>query len=139
MVNCKLLMKATVIHHSPFTIRKKVNTSELLHTIAKDRIAGLRTIDSYQLQPEIITVDKVALSLNLTNDMWILNTKALPEHLKQLEMISSDNVFVVTPAEYDLMDEYRYRVFSDYLDIKSETDNFQPFRLEFVKIIPHRN
>ncbi len=116
-----------------------MNTSELLHTIAKDRIAGLKTIDSYQLQAEIIAVDEPSLSLNLNNDMWILNTKALPKSLNQLELISSDNVFVVTPGEYDLMDEYRYQVFSDYLDIRSEAEDFMPFRLEFVKIIPHRN
>ena len=116
-----------------------MNTSELLHTITKDRIAGMLTIDSYQLKPVILNVNKAALTFDLNNDMWILNTKALPLHLSQLEMISSDNVFTATKEEYDFMDEYRYQVFTDYLDIKTESANFQPFRLEFVKIIPHRN
>ncbi len=114
-------------------------TSELLHTIAKDRINGMLTIDSYQLKPTVIKVDKPNMSLHLDNDMWILNTKALPGHISEIEMISSDNVFVTTKEEYDFMDEYRFQVFTDYLDINTGSGNFQPYRLEFVKIIPHRN
>jgi hypothetical protein len=116
-----------------------MNTSELLHTIAKDRIAGLRTIDSYQLKPIVIRVTSPDMSLDLKNDMWILNTKGLPGSIDELEMISSDNVFTATPEEYDFMDEYRYQVFTDYIDIKTLAENFKPYRLEFVKIIPHRN
>lgn len=116
-----------------------MNTSELLHTIAKDRVSGMRTIDSYQLKPTVIKVTEPGMSIDLKNDMWILNTKAIPNHIEQLELVSSDNVFTASPAEYDLMDEYRYQVFTDYIDIKTESGNFQPFRLEFVKIIPHRN
>jgi hypothetical protein len=71
--------------------------------------------------------------------MWILNTKGLPTHITELELTSSDNVFAATPDEYDFMDEYRYQVFTDYLDIKTDSENFQSYRLEFVKIIPHRN
>ncbi len=116
-----------------------MNTSELLHTIAKDRVSGMRTIDSYQLKPTVIKVTSADMSLDLKNDMWILNTKVLANHISELELISSDNVFVATPDEYDFMDEYRYQVFTDYIDIKTDTENFQPYRLEFVKIIPHRN
>jgi hypothetical protein len=115
-----------------------MNTSELLHTIAKDRIDGLRTIDSYQLKSQIVKVDSPIKSIDLKNDMWILNTRTLPNSITELEIISSDNVFNVTPTEYDLMDEFRYQVFTDYMDIKTNMDNFQPFRLEFIKIIPHR-
>ena len=116
-----------------------MNTSELLHTIAKDRVTGMRTIDSYQLKPTIIRVTQADLSLDLKNDMWILNTKGLPNHILEIEIISSDNVFTATPQEYDFMDEYRYQVFTDYLDIKTDSENFTPYRLEFIKIIPHRN
>ncbi len=116
-----------------------MNTSELLHTIAKDRIAGLRTIDSYQLKPIVIRVTSPNMSLDLKNDMWILNTKGISSSIDELEMISSDNVFTATPEEYDFMDEYRYQVFTDYIDIKTLAENFKPYRLEFVKIIPHRN
>lgn len=116
-----------------------MNTSELLHTIAKDRVAGMRTIDSYQLKPVIVDVTQAEMSKDLNNDMWILNTRSLPSHITQLEMVSSDNVFTVTPEQYDFMDEYRYRVFTDYIDITTESDNFQAYRLEFVKIIPHRS
>ena len=115
-----------------------MNTSELLHTIAKDRIDGLRTIDSYQLKSTVIQVKTSKMSIDLKNDMWILNTKSLPSSINELEILSSDNVFNVTPTDYDLMDEYRYQVFTDYMDIKTDVDNFQPFRLEFIKIIPHR-
>lgn len=113
-------------------------TSELLHTIARDRIAGMFTIDNYQLKPTIIRINKEDLSIDLNNDMWILNTKALPSHISEIEMISSDNVFLTTPEEYEFMDEYRFQVFTDYLDIHTSSANFQPYRLEFVKIIPHR-
>ncbi len=116
-----------------------MNTSELLHTIAKDRIDGLRTIDSYQLKPVIIKVTSANQSIDLNNDMWILNTKSLPSSIEEIEMISSDNVFTATPEEYDFMDEFRFRVFTDYIDIKTITESFKPYRLEFVKIIPHRN
>ncbi len=116
-----------------------MNTSELLHTIAKDRIAGMRTIDSYQLKPTVIQVTEAKMSLDLKNDLWILNTKGLPSSLEELELISSDNVFTATPEEYDFMDEYRYQVFTDYIDIQSTSASFKPYRLEFVKIIPHRN
>jgi hypothetical protein len=116
-----------------------MNTSELLHTIAKDRVAGMRTIDSYQLKPVVVMVKQADFSLDLKNDMWILNTKCLPNHISEIEVISSDNVFTATPEEYDFMDEYRYQVFTDYIDIKTDSENFQPYRLEFVKIIPHRN
>ena len=116
-----------------------MNTSELLHIIAKDRIAGMRTIDSYQLKPTIILVSSAQFNIDLNNDMWILNTKALLSSIKEIEMISSDNIFTATPSEYDLMDEYRYRVFTDYIDIKTVAETFQSYRLEFVKIIPHRN
>jgi hypothetical protein len=116
-----------------------MNTSELLHTIAKDRVSGMRTIDSYQLKPTVIKVTGSDISLDLKNDMWILNTKGLPSSIEELEIISSDNVFTATPEEYDLMDEYRYQVFTDYMDIKTQSENFKPYRLEFVKIIPHRN
>lgn len=116
-----------------------MNTSELLHTIAKDRIAGLRTIDSYQLKPMVVKVTSTDMSLDLKNDMWILNTRALSGSIEEIEMVSSDNVFTTTPEEYDLMDEYRYQVFTDYIDITTQAENFSPYRLEFVKIIPHRN
>ncbi len=116
-----------------------MNTSELLHIIAKDRIVGLRTIESYQLKPLVVMVTKPEQSLDLKNDMWILNTQRIPASINELEMTSSDNVFTATPDEYDFMDEYRYQVFTDYIDVKTNTDNFQPYRLEFVKIIPHRN
>ncbi len=115
------------------------NTSELLHTIAKDRINGLRTIDSYQLKPVIITVTSPNHNINLNNDMWILNTKVLPTHIEEIMMISSDNVFTATPEEYDFMDEFRYRVFTDYIDIETIAETFKPYRLEFVKIVPPRN
>jgi uncharacterized DUF497 family protein len=71
--------------------------------------------------------------------MWILNTQKIPASINELELVSSDNVFVATPDEYEFMDEYRYQVFTDYIDVKTHTENFQPYRLEFVKIIPHRN
>ena len=116
-----------------------MNTSELLHSIARDRVAGMRTIDSYQLQPVIVRVTQADMSLNLKNDLWILNTKGIPSNIDELEMVSSDNVFTATPEEYDFMDEYRYQVFTDYIDIKTQSSDFKPFRLEFVKIIPHRN
>ncbi len=116
-----------------------MNTSELLHIIAKDRIDGLRTIDSYQLKPVIIKIISANQSIDLNNDMWILNTKSLPSSIEEIEMISSDNVFTATPEEYDFMDEFRFRVFTDYIDIKTITESFKPYRLEFVKIIPHRN
>lgn len=116
-----------------------MNTSELLHTIAKDRVSGLRTIDSYQLKPTVIKVTQSNFSIDLKNDMWILNTKGLPYHISEIEIVSSDNVFTATPEEYDFMDEYRYQVFTDYIDIKTDSENFIPYRLEFVKIIPHRN
>ncbi len=116
-----------------------MNTSELLHTIAKDRVSGMRTIDSYQLKPVVIKVTEMNQALDLKNDMWILNTQRIPAGISELELVSSDNVFTATPDEYDFMDEYRYQVFTDYIDIKTITDNFQPYRLEFVKIIPHRN
>ena len=116
-----------------------MNTSELLHTIAKDRVTGMRTIDSYQLKPVVVKINQASMSIDLKNDMWILNTKGLPVHVSEIEIISSDNVFTATPEEYDFMDEYRYQVFTDYIDIKTVSQNFQPFRLEFVKIIPHRN
>lgn len=115
-----------------------MNTSELLHIIAKDRIEGLQTIDSYQLKPSVLRVTEQIMSIDLKNDMWILNTKALPSNITEVEMVSSDNVFTVTPEGYELMDEYRYQVFTDYIDIVSESDSFRPYRLEFVKIIPHR-
>ncbi len=116
-----------------------MNTSELLHTIAKDRVSGMRTIDSYQLKPTVIMVTGSDISLDLKNDMWILNTKGLPSSIDEMELISSDNVFTATPEEYDFMDEYRYQVFTDYIDIKTQAESFKPYRLEFVKIIPHRN
>ncbi len=116
-----------------------MNTSELLHTIAKDRIDGLQTIDSYQLKPVIITVTSAKHNIDLHNDMWILNTKSLPDTIDEIEMISSDNVFTATPSEYDFMDEFRFRVFTDYIDIETIAETFKPYRLEFVKIIPHRN
>ena len=116
-----------------------MNTSELLHIIAKDRISGMRTIDSYQLKPSVIKVTQADFSLDLKNDMWILNTKGLHNHISEIEIVSSDNVFTATPEEYDFMDEYRYQVFTDYIDIKTDSENFMPYRLEFVKIIPHRN
>ncbi len=115
-----------------------MNTSELLHTIAKDRVAGMRTIDSYQLKPVVVRVISADMTIDLKNDLWILNTKALPASIDELEIISSDNVFLATPEEYDFMDEYRYQVFTDYIDIKTQAESFKPFRLEFVKIIPHR-
>lgn len=115
-----------------------MNSSELLHTIAKDRIAGLSTIDRYQLKPVMIMVTSQNHSIDLNNDMWILNTKILPITADEIEMISSDNVFRATPEEYDFMDEFRFRVFTDYIDIETITENFKPYRLEFVKIIPHR-
>lgn len=116
-----------------------MNTSELLHTIAKDRISGMRTIDSYQLKPIIVHITEAKQSLNLKNDMWILNTKGLPDHITELELVSSDNVFTATPDEYEFMDEYRYQVFTDYIDVRTQAENFKAFRLEFVKIVPHRN
>ena len=115
-----------------------MNTSELLHTIAKDRINGMRTIESYQLKSVVVKVDSENKSIDLKNDMWILNTKALPSEIVEFEIVSSDNVFTVSPTEYDFMDEFRYQVFTDYMDIKTTMNNFQPFRLEFIKIIPHR-
>ncbi len=116
-----------------------MNTSELLHSIAKDRIEGLETIDNYQLRPIVVRITSAKMQLDLNNDIYILNTNSLPANLTTLSMISSDNIFQVTKAEYNLMDEYRYQSFADYIEVDSETDgDFVPYRLEFVKIIPHR-
>ena len=99
----------------------------------------MQSIDSYQLKPVVVKITQADLSLDLKNDLWILNTKAIPSDIDELEMVSSDNVFTATPEEYDFMDEYRYQVFTDYIDIKTQSADFKPYRLEFVKIIPHRN
>ena len=116
-----------------------MNTSELLHRIAKDRVAGMRNIDSYQLKPIVIAIEKPEQTIDLKNDIWILNTRFLPEFVKDITLVSSDNVFATSKEAYDFMDEFRYQAFTDYLDLKVETEVFKPFRLEFVKIIPHRN
>ncbi|WP_139314992.1 hypothetical protein [Saccharicrinis aurantiacus] len=86
----------------------------------------------------MIMITSANHSIDLNNDMWILNTKSLPSSIEEIEMISSDNVFTATPEEYDFMDEFRFRVFTDYIDIKSIAETFKPYRLEFVKVIPHR-
>lgn len=99
----------------------------------------MRTIDNYQLKPTVVRIQEREQSIDLKNDVWILNTKALPKHLTGLELVSSDNVFQAAPEEYEQMDEYRYRTFSDYIDVKADSESFTPFRLEFVKIVPHRN
>ncbi len=116
-----------------------MNTSELLHCIAKDRVAGMRNIDSYQLKPIVVAIVKPKQAIDLKNDIWILNTRYLPDFMKEITLVSSDNVFATSKEEYEFMDEFRYQTFTDYLDIKVETEVFKPFRLEFVKIIPHRN
>lgn len=117
-----------------------MNTSELLHNIAKDRIDGLETVGSYQLKPIVVMVDSFDFVLDLNNDIYILNTRQLPNSMERISLISSDNVFEFSKVEYDYMDEYRYQSFSDYLEIKSQfTNDFIPYRLEFVKVIPHRS
>ena len=40
-----------------------MNTSELLHSIAKDRVEGMRTIDSFQLKPTVIVVTQQNMSI----------------------------------------------------------------------------
>jgi len=116
-----------------------MNTSELLHRIAKDRVDGMRNIDSYQLKAIVVEITKQEQTIDLKNDIWILNTRYLPEFIKEITLVSSDNVFTTDKEAYDYMDEFRYQAFTDYLDIKIDTERFVPFRLEFVKIIPHRN
>lgn len=116
-----------------------MNTSELLHKIAADRIVGLETVENYQLKPIRILIDKAAFFISLNNDIYILNTQVLPQSLSSILILSSDNVFDTNRGEYDLMDEYRYQSFTDYLEIETTpVDNFTSFYLEFVKIIPHR-
>lgn len=117
-----------------------MNTSELLHNIAKDRIDGLETVGSYQLKPIVILIDSPSYILDLNNDIYIFNTRSLPEGMDNVSLISSDNIFEVSKKEYGYMDEYRFQSFSDYLEIKSQfTAEFLPYRLEFVKVIPHRS
>jgi hypothetical protein len=116
-----------------------MNTSELLHTIARDRISGMHTISKYQLKPTLLKVRSPEISIDLNNDMWILNTMSLHTSIGSIEIISSDNIFITTREEYALMDEYRFQVFTDYMDIKTTTSSFSPYVLEFVKIIPHRD
>lgn len=117
-----------------------MNTSELLHKIAKDRVQGLETVKEYQLKPIIIPITSEDVSIDLNNDIFILNTRSLPAALQDVSLKSSDNVFEATKEEYDLMDEYRYQSFVDYIDIKTSFQgDFVPFRLEFIKVIPHRS
>jgi hypothetical protein len=117
-----------------------MNTSELLHNIAKDRIDGLETVEEYQLKPIVIQVLSSNQLIELNNDIYILNTRKLPNDMASLSLVSSDNVFAATKAEYEYMDEYRYQSFCDYLEVKSNFGNkFTPYRLEFVRVIPHRS
>lgn len=117
-----------------------MNTSELLHNIAKDRIDGLETVGSYQLKPIVIAVVSSNQLIELNNDIYILNTRTLPNEMKSISLISSDNIFEASREEYDYMDEFRYQSFCDYLEIKSDfIEAFTPYRLEFVKVIPHRS
>ena len=82
----------------------------------------------------------IALPYNFTyvnelDDVRLSNLKEQP-----FARITSYNVcYTKLLREYDFMDEYRYQVFTDYIDMKTQSADFKPFRLEFVKIIPHRN
>ncbi|BDD02468.1 hypothetical protein [Persicobacter psychrovividus] len=121
-----------------------MNTSELIHHIAKDRIEGMKTIIDYKLTPFRILVNSPTTFWDLNNDMFVLNTHKLPvfgeQHISYT-LKSSDNYFTVSPSEYELMDEYRYQVFTDYIDLNvsmEDTEVFRPFYLEFIKITPFR-
>ena len=117
-----------------------MNTSELLHNIAKDRIQGLETVTNYQLKPVIILIEDEHFTIDLNNDIYILNTRSLPAELQTLSLKSSDNVFSASLQEYDLMDEFRYQSFTDYIDVQTSfLNDFTPYRLEFIKVIPHRS
>lgn len=114
-----------------------MNSSEFIQSIIQDRIDGLETITSYQAKPRRIKVTSADFYQDLESNFFILNTRKLPV-VDKLSIISSDNVFDVTPDEYDTMDEYRYQCFFDYLEVKTTVATFQPYFLEVIEVIPHR-
>lgn len=121
-----------------------MNTSEILKDLIAQRLEGLEGIDGHKIKPGRIKITSVKQLIQLDSNHYILNTRRLPSWIDGIEFASSDNYFQASPESYDLMDEYRYQLFCDYIDISISYDTeehteFKPFFLEFIKVIPLRN
>ena len=111
----------------------------ILQNIIEQKAQGMN-IDRYFIQPARITVNEQNHLLNLNNVVYILNTPQVPDNY-DITIISTDNVFQIDTEKYDSLADAKYQVFTDYMKITTVlTDalagHFEPYVLEFVKLIP---
>lgn len=118
-------------------------SQDILHDIIRQKVAAMN-VESYYLRPARISITSNDFEIDLHNVVYILNTKEIPVN-RNITLFSSDNVFIIDSEEYAKLSDLKYQIFTDYIQIKTEItdqgigDAFEPYTLEFIKIIPSRS
>jgi hypothetical protein len=117
-------------------------SQDVLHDIIRQKIAAMN-IEGYYLRPARFEINQPQFNLELHNVVYVLNTKSLPFNYR-VQMFSSDNVFVTTDEQYKQLEDLKYQIFTDYIQIWTTLldpalGSFESYNLEFLKIIPSRS
>lgn len=95
--------------------------------------------NEYVIEAVEVRVSEPIIDMGTDNSFMFLVGKTLDIPLfSRITIESDDNIFNVSPAEYETLEYRRMQRFSGYLGIKVENygDVFEPFSLEFLKVSP---
>ena len=102
-----------------------------------------RQVTRSVLLPEVSQVGtqsylEVSHGMILNNDILILTSPEIDIPISATLVLESyDNLFIITRAEYSIINYHKYQVFSNYLKIVlRDYGTYVPFQLEFLKITP---
>ena len=85
-----------------------------------------------------LNYQEVSENIRLNNEIWILTSSEIDIPINATLTIESlDNLFIITKAEYTIINYYKYQAFSNYLKISlKDYGTYVPFQLEFLRVIP---
>ena len=112
----------------PLWITVKDNTHQVLRPEILTEVSGVGSLN-YQ---------EVSDTIWLGNDLLILTGNEIDIPINStLTLESLNNLFIITKAEYTIINYYKYQVFSNYIKISlKDFGSYVPFQLEFLRIIP---
>lgn len=95
--------------------------------------------DQYTHEAVRVRLSEDSKDISLGSSVYILvgNTLDVP-YYASIQIQSADNNFVTSKTAYENLEYRKYQVFKEYVSISVSNygDTFEPFDMEFLKIIP---
>ncbi len=127
------IIKQYTVHYKSFQVEPlwitlRDNTHQVSRPEILSGVAGVGSLN-YQEVSDIIW---------LGNDLLVLTSNEIDIPINStLTLESLNNLFIITRAEYAIINYYKYQVFSNYIKISLKNfSSYVPFQLEFLRIIP---